>query len=212
MKLKYFGCFLFLLLLFSCKEDEVDYGYGSYLVEVVTSQGNGRFCMDNGNLLDCRSCEKGMEYEAGERVYLMFSYLKDDTENTVREIAVHSAVKVPLGDLIMVDAEKIGLLKEDPIRLESIWLGSRYINMLLYVEFNSQPHRMALVCKEFNDKEDKIELYFTHDRDSDPPGAPVKSIISFDLSNVLGEPSGTQDIVIHINTSNYGRKTYQFLY
>ncbi len=212
MKLYYY-LFLFipLLLFASCEGDEVDYGLGEYQIELTTCLNSNTLLLDNGKLLTTDN-PLSSQYNDGDRIYLMFSYVNDDIESVNRKISVHSSSKIPLGKVQLMSKEEIDEQINHPIRLESVWTGSRYLNMLFYIEFNSVAHSIGLICDKEALEQGNIELYFLHSRNDDAPGAPVKSVLSFDLSSELGEPIGEKDITVHINSSNYGDKTYTFVY
>jgi hypothetical protein len=190
----------------SCTPQPVDYGLGEYYVEIVTALGDNAYRLDSGETIYAVRKETDKPFEAGDRVYLTFSYLDNHS------VRLHGASKIAQGDLKALSGEEIQQQADDPIRLVSAWTGSYYLNLQFYMEYNSQSHKIALVTHEWNVNEPEVDLFFRHDPNNDPPGYPAKVYVSYDLSKVLGEPQGNRIIRIHFNTINYGNKTCQFKY
>ncbi|MDR0413056.1 MAG: hypothetical protein LBH61_04565 [Dysgonamonadaceae bacterium] len=209
-KISTIACFMLLLgSLTACSDsDAVDYGLGAYYTEIVTAAGDRVFLLDTGQSV--RSVGKGTAdaLEAGDRVRLLFSYLNGKTD----EIVIHSATKIFRADLNTVRPEAIPLQANDPIAFESAWIGSHYLNLQFYMEYQSEAHKvmLSLAASEANDREPR--LYFRHDRNGDAPGYLLPVCVSFDLSRALGEPKGDRTLLINFNTTNYGDKTYKFKY
>jgi hypothetical protein len=211
MKGKSYFLFLisYFLFLISCSPDAVDYGLGAYYVEIATAGGDNAFLLDNGKTVYNVNGKKYASIEAGNRVYLYFSY----TDERREEIIIHSCSNVFKGELKAVEKEKIQEYANDPILFESAWIGSRYLNLLFYIEMKSETHSVSLITDESpTDNPEEIRLYFRHNIHNDPPGHPVSVCTSYDLSSVLGEPRGDRTLLINFNTSNYGDKTYEFKY
>ena len=202
-------CKLWLLLvLASCSPGVVDYGFGDYYVEFATALENRAFRLDNGHTIYDSNETTEKSFASGDRVYLYFSY-----GNTLSDpITVHAISKVFSDTLKTMPEETISQQPNDPVRLESAWIGSRYLNLHLYIEYRSKAHRITLVMDEEQVSDSEINLYFRHDTNGDAPGYPTPVYASYDLSKVLGEPQGDRDLRVHFNTTNYGNKTCIFKY
>jgi hypothetical protein len=207
------SAFYFLLLssfLFSSctSSPSVDYGLGKYYVEIVTALGENTFRLDSGKTLYAVSGKTDKSYEAGDRVVLSFSYM----EKTIDQVTVHASSKISLGALKSVEEKEIVGFADDPVRLESLWIGSHYLNFRIYMEYKSEKHTIALFTDKNKLEQPEMDVYFRHDAKNDPSGYPVFVYLSFDLKETLGEPEGSKILQIHLNTTNYGRKTYELNY
>ena len=202
-------CKLWLLLaLVSCSPEVVNYGYGDYYVEIVTALGNNTFLLDRGQTLYDSNQTAKQSFTSGDRVYLYFSY-GDALSDPIK---VHAASKIFSDTLKRMPEEKISQQANAPVRLESAWTGSRYLNLHLYLEYRSKAHKIALVVDEAQVEESEIHLYLRHDTNGDTPGYPTSIYVSYDLSKALGEPQGDRNLLVHLNTTNYGEKTSTFKY
>ncbi|MCC8146824.1 MAG: hypothetical protein LIO93_10410 [Bacteroidales bacterium] len=207
MKKISFLIFLFVCL-FSCTEDDVDYGLGEYYEEIATAAGEEIFILDNGKTLININTSYPTSFEAGQRIYLKYIYSDEDKE----KINIRSAGRVTQGILEAVEEEKILNHPDDLIEFESAWLGNHYLNALFYIEHKSSPHSVSLWVDEQKTGTDVINIYFLHDRKDDERGVPSFSTVSFDLYPVLGEPNGEKKIKVHFNTTNYGKRFSEFNY
>jgi hypothetical protein len=197
------------LSFFSCASSPaVDYGLGEYYVEIVTALEQDGFRLDTGKTV--YNVDKGDNhaYEPGDRVYLNFSYLEGSSD----QITVHGAAKISTGELKSLSTQTIASYPDDPVRLESAWTGSCYLNAQFYIEYQSEAHKIALMIDENTVNDPEVKLYFRHDKNNDSPGYLTPAYVSFDLKKVLGEPLGNRSLTIDFNTTNYGNKTYTFKY
>jgi len=198
-----------LLALVSCSPAPVvDYGFGEYYVEIVTALGEDAFLLDNGQTIYDSHKTAKKSFDAGDRVFLYFSYGNNPSD----PITVHRASKIFSDTLRTVSEDAMPQQADDPIRLESAWIGSHYLNLRFYFEFHSKPHRISLMMDETQVDDSEIHLYFLHDRNNDNPGYPTLVYASYDLSNLLRVPQGDRVLFVHFNTSNYGNKTCIFKY
>ncbi len=201
------------LLFLSCSKDKVVYDIGEYKVDLATVQTNSNnqsFLLDNNTLL----LNKGFinNLEAGQRVLLNYSYLEDLSPGYDYVIKVNGISAVTQGQLSEVSPITIDTITNVPIHLESVWLGSHYLNVSFYMNFYSKKHTIALITGKTQIQEKNISIYFCHNDNNDSPGVTRCVITSFDLSNVLGEPVGDRQLTVNLNSGNYGEKDYSFIY
>ncbi len=175
---------------------------------MATVLDQNAFLLDNGTILYRSDKQNYLSFESGERVYLNFSYL----ETYSNHITIHYSYKVHQGILNVVSSDEISKSVNDLIRLESIWMGGHYLNLQFYITFKSEAHKISLIADESKINGSDIEIYFRHDINNDPPGYPALILTSYDLKEVLGEPKGDRKIWVHLNTSNYGDETFQYIY
>jgi len=211
-RIAYLG--ILLLLFSSCEKDTVDYGLGEYYREIVTAlEEEYTYQLDNGETLYEVNPRSNTPYETGQRISLTYSYLGEKTSTSAPQgIVVHGASPIAQGTLKAISKEELETFTNHPIRMESIWIGSHYLNMRFYLEYKSETHTIALLCDENDLDKKEITIYFKHDTNNDPPGYFSSMQTSFDLSQVLGTPKGDRTLHINIQTSNYGNKNYQFNY
>jgi hypothetical protein len=217
-KLYYFLPFSVLLcsvlLFFACEEETVDYGLGEYYQEIVTSLGSHNYLSDAGEKLYNARPGSAKSYEDSTRVLLTYSFTEDiePSPNRGKAVTVHSSSSIVRGYLKTIEKKNIDRLPDDPIQLESVWIGSHYVNLRFYMDYKSKTHSIALVCAGEDVNEENIHLYFSHNSNDDPAGYKIYAIASFDLEQTMGNPKGNKTLYIHLNTSNYGEKIYELKY
>jgi hypothetical protein len=179
----------------SC-DSVVDYGLGEYYVELATALDEPAFRLDNGHTVYDSHRTAGQSFASGDRIYLNFSYGASPSD----PITVHGAAKIFSDTLRTQPADQLSQQKNHPIRFESAWTGSHYLNMKFYIEYRSQTHKIALLTDEALTNNPEIHLYFTHDKTNDTAGYWTPLYASFDLSRILGQPLGNRTLSVHVNT------------
>ena len=203
---------IFVSILSACEEKNVDYGLDVYYVEIATAQSSNEFLPDNGKTIVAAQDENAKTYAFGDRVLLNYTLLSSTASGDGDSVRINGSAKIPLGKIMLKSDSAIRSESKEPILLESVWLGSRYLNMQFYFNYMSEKHTMGLLADSARLKGDTLRLYFVHNTNNDPPGYPAHSYLSFDLKDVLGEPGKARPISVQINTDNYGIKTYGFEY
>jgi len=151
--------------------------------------------------------------EANKRVFLTYSYAEKENSLYNHAIVAHGISEIAQSELKAVDKARIDSFPAEPVFLESVWIGSHYLNMQFYFNYLSKPHSIGLMTDSLQLRADTIHLYFKHDSNLDPPGYPVHLVLSFDLEQALGKPvENKKPLAVHINTDNYADKTYKFNY
>jgi len=201
---------LFAGFLFSCKDKTVDYGLDTYYVELVTAQNSNEFLTDKNEMLIATPDANAKTYASGDRVLLNYTLLS--TASGEYNVRVNGSAKIPQGKITLTNDPAIQSRANDPILLESVWLGSHYLNMQFYINYMSVAHKIGLLVDSTRLESDTLRMYFTHDTNNDPPGYPSHTYLSFDLKDVLGDTGKARPISVQINSSDYGNKTYEFEY
>ena len=199
-------------ILSACEDKNVDYGLDVYYVEIATAQSSNEFLLDNGKTIVATPDENKKTYATGDRVLLNYTLLPSNASGDGDNVRINGSAKVPLGKIKLASDSAIRSEAKEPILLESVWLGSRYLNMQFYFNYMSEKHTMGLLADSARLKGDTLRLYFVHNTNNDPPGYPAHSYLSFDLKDVLGEPGKARPISVQINTTYYGTKNYEFEY
>ena len=202
-----------LLLSAACSEDKVVYDIGEYKVDLATVQINDdkqAFLLDNKELLLSNSHHQNIEN--GQRVWINYSYQPETSSGYDYVVKINGITAITQGKLSGVDAVAIGTIADVPVRLESVWVGSHYLNIIFYINYHSKKHSISLITDKTLTKEDEVYIYFRHNNNDDANGYTTKVIASFDLSDVLGEPVSGRRLLVNINSDNYGSKNYPLIY
>jgi len=199
----------------ACTGDEVDYGLGAYeeqLAELQLAGNEAHFLLDDGRLLYDKQITVSTDMKDSTRLYLNFSYLSENTSSPTPDVRINWMQNLGIRELQTIDSTARKALPDDPIYFTSVWLGRHYLNLKFDIDYNSQPHKIYLVADsaKLNDKE--LHLYFRHDRDNDASGSRTSVLASFSLKRLLGAPAGDRPLKLHINSRNYGDKTYELNY
>lgn len=167
-------CWIVLLLLPLPSCEKEPQRLDDYFVDFATVKKDNaayRFQLDNGRLLI--PFETDYSGQEGQRVIINYVPLQGDT------VKIQS-----IGDILTGAVQSEGFpqkLTKDPVKIQSIWVGGDYLNMIIEAEYHSKPHRVAL----FRDASSPTpDLYFSHSREQDPAGYPQKMYASFLLSSL----------------------------
>lgn len=161
----------------------------SYLVNFATVLNEGasyRFQLDNEKILIPKEV-KDYSGKNGQRVVLNYVPLNGDT------IKIRSISDIFTG-YIQSEGYPEKLL-QDPVKIQSIWVGGDYLNMILEIEYHSKAHPVALFK---NNDSPTVDLYFSHSRGEDPSGYRQMLYASFLLTQI--KTSGTVPFRLFINT------------
>lgn len=191
MKWKYVTYFTvaFLIIALACeKEDErID----DFLVEfatVVKPADKITFQLDNNKILIPKEL-KDYSGKDGQRVFLNYTPLLGDTikVNNVSDIFTGTAQ----------ESNAVNSLIKDPVKIQSVWVGGNYLNLILEIEYYDKAHIIGL----FRDTQSTgIDLHFAHSRDGDPPGYAKKLYASFSLAAIKSANGSPTPFRININT------------
>lgn len=173
----------------------------NYLVEFATVLKEGSnilFKLDDGTLLKPK-VSIDSKAETGDRVILNWVPSNDNI------VKINSITTIFTGDI--QNEGYPNQHKNDPVRIQSIWVGGIYLNLIFEIEYHSVPHSIAI----FRDMESQsIDLYFAHTSDNDPKGYQKIMYASFLLSSLL-DTANTDEVPFnfHIKTNN-GIRSYTF--
>ncbi|SCD21199.1 NigD-like protein [Proteiniphilum saccharofermentans] len=164
-----------------------------YLVEfatVVKENSNYRFRLDNGRLLIPDEV-KDYSGEEGQRVILNYIPLGGD------------AIKINfVSNIFTGTIQSDGFpqnYSDDPVKIQSVWVGGDWLNLVLEIEYLNMPHKVAL----FRDRSSSsVDLYFSHSSENDPPGYPRMMYASFLLSD-LREQVGSSPVPFRFFINTY---------
>lgn len=178
------------LLLSAAGCEEEPQRLDDYFVDFATvkkSDNTYRFQLDNQRLLIPR--ETDYSGQEGQRVVLNYVPLKGDT------VKIYAVRNILTG---AVQSEGFpGKLVRDPVKIQSIWVGGDYLNMIIEAEYHSEPHRVALLRDITSPT---VDLFFSHSRENDPPGYPQIMYASFLLSSLRIEKPSPVSFRLFIQT------------
>ena len=172
------------------KEDErID----NFLVDFATVFVSNRrifFQLDNQRIL----IPKGLNYsgESGQRVILNYTPLRGDT------VKVNDVANIFTGGI-----QTPGFFQQpskDPVKIQSVWVGGDYLNMIFETEYHSVQHLIGLFIMDPSST--PRELYFSHSRNNDPPGYPQTFYASF-LIKGLRYPESSDSVPFRLFVNTY---------
>ncbi|MEN6588586.1 MAG: NigD-like C-terminal domain-containing protein [Proteiniphilum sp.] len=171
-----------------------------YFVEFATVKKEAagyRFQLDNGRLLIPR--ETDYTGNEGQRVILNYIPWQGDT------VKINYISDIFTG-VVQSDGFP-GKYVNDPVKIQSVWVGGDYLNMIIEVEYHSKPHKVAL----FRDlSSPTVDLWFSHSREDDPPGYPQMMYASFLLSSLRTQNGVSIPFRVFIRTYE-GQREMQFI-
>ena len=164
---------ILLLAITACEKESTR--IDDYLVDFATVLINGnsmQFQLDNQRIL---IPEKLGDYTGknGQRIILNYTLVGGNT------IKINKIENVFTGK---VQSEGFpSKLVKDPVKIQSVWVGGSYLNMIVEIEYHSKAHHIAL----FRDPSSSTpDLYFSHSREDDSPGYPQILYASFSLDEL----------------------------
>ncbi len=172
------------------KEDErID----NFLVDFATVFVSNRrifFQLDNQRIL----IPKGLNYsgESGQRVILNYTPLRGDT------VKVNDVANIFTGGI-----QTPGFFQQpskDPVKIQSVWVGGDYLNMIFETEYHSVQHLIGLFIMDPSST--PRELYFSHSRNNDTPGYPQTFYVSFSIKG-LRYPGSSDPVPFRLFINTY---------
>ena len=190
--------FLVAILLFlftSCEEelprmDDFKVDFATVLVETE----NVRFRLDNGQILTPINPEAHPNARNGQRVIINYTPLENN------RIRIRAVTNIFYGAILSTDSP--AQIRQDPVRIQSVWVGGNYLNMILEVQFHTVPHSIALYRDTASSS---VNLHLGYSRNEDPPGTTRMLHASFSL-NSLREGDSLVPFQLFINTHGGMRK------
>ena len=192
MKRKLFITALIIVFLLAVGCEKEDERIDNFLVDFATvlhSQQIVFFQLDNQRILIPKEL-KNYSGNNGQRVILNYTPLRGDT------IKVNDVADIFTGEIQTLKIFQ--QIYDDPVKIQSLWVGGDYLNMVFETEYHSRSHLIGL----FRDMvSPTVDLYFSHFRNNDPPGYPQTFYASFLISSL--RPAGSSDPVsfrLFVNT------------
>ena len=191
-----------LLLISSCRDDS--FRVDDYLVEFATTKFESNtyhFILDNGEILTPEKIES-FNGKTGQRVLLNYILLKGN------RIQIRHILPIFTGHIETNDLPSQNEI--DPVKLQSVWIGGNYLNLIFEVEYHSKAHSISLV-RDISSSSPEIHLL--HSRNDDLRGYQRIMHASFNLESLRSEFGETSiPLIFHIKTYSGFRQinlTYQ---
>lgn len=125
----------------------------------------------------------------GQRVILNYTPLCGDT------VKINSINDIFTG--VIQESNAVTNLITDPVKVQSVWVGGNYLNLILEIEYFDKTHVIGL----FRDTQSTtIDLYFSHSKENDPPGYVKKLYASFLLSSIKSTNGSPTPFCFHVHT------------
>lgn len=179
---------IILILLIGCNKEILR--HDDFYVDLITVKKNGelyRFELDNGRLLIPDKTEyKGNE---GQRAILNYVPLKGDT------IKINQISNIFTG--AVTKENSLEELVKDSVKIQSVWVGGSYLNMIVETYYHSKPHKIALF-QDINSP--TVDLYFSHSKEEDPLGYPQIIYMSFLINSIRGDEQVPTPFTLFIET------------
>lgn len=177
------------LIAFACEKD--DERIDNFIVEfatVVRPAERITFQLDNFKTLIPIEI-KDYSGKHGQRVILNYTPLRGDT------VKINSVNDIFTGGV--QESNAVTNLIKDPVKVQSVWVGGNYLNLILEIEYFDKTHVIGL----FRDTQSSsIDLHFSHSKENDPPGYTEKFYASFSLSGIKSPNGSPTPFRLHINT------------
>jgi hypothetical protein len=224
--LKYLLIVLLLPIFVTCdfdnNNDYYNY-YSNYKVDIATVENpndNSEFFfrLDDGRLMwTSSSVFRNFRPKDGQRIIAYYTLLADKRATGLYDydVRLENVHEVLTKKIFAITPETQDSIGNDSISVQSMWIGSDYLNVQFKYFGNNKVHFINLVSdplKEYTDG--KIHLEFRHNANDDAPFYFRKGIVSFDISELKAEVSGTTlDLVIHVNIPDQAEdKLYSLTY
>lgn len=192
--------FVLILLFSACEKDpgRID----NYFVEFATVEienSNYRFRLDNGTLL---ISEDKYDYSGEEGQRVILNYIP--VEGNIIKINFVSNI---FTGTIQTEGFPQNYSK-DPVKIQSVWVGGNYLNLIMEVEYLNTPHKVGLL--KDNSSSSSVDLYFSHSSENDSPGYPKMMYASFLLTD-LQHPANNQPVPFRFFINTYtGMRMFEF--
>ena len=186
--------FLIAILLFlftSCEEEfpRID-DFKVDFATVLQENSQLRFQFDNGQIFTPINPEVYTSGATGQRVIINYTPLENN------QLRIRAVSNIFTGNIRTEGFPE--LLRQDPVRIQSVWVGGEHLNLILEIQHHSIPHSVAL----FRDMDSPtIDLHFSYSRNNDPAGTTRLLHASFLLSTL--RENGNEPVAFRLFMSTH---------
>ncbi|MBP1618321.1 MAG: hypothetical protein H6Q14_2148 [Bacteroidetes bacterium] len=188
----------------SCSDDEADAGYlsGKFRLDIATVRIENTtpvLALDSKDTLRATSISDfSFTQKDGQRV--LVNHSPDEGSG----IVIHSVSDILTSRIFTA---KLDTLPSDPVKIQSVWTGGGYLNVILYMNYYSKKHIFGL----YRSAESPNDLYLSHDKQGDSEGYPVRVYMSFYLNGLQKSSNDSTSFSVTIPTSS-GDENYDFVF
>lgn len=152
---------------------------------------------------------EGSKLKDGTRVLINFTKLKDagTTEDGERMqyIQLNGMREILLKKPVYSSQVEDMFIGNDPIDLDEVWFGGKYLNALFLMKFNNPntKHFVNLLVNEEHSDADEENIYveFRHNAYGDGQSKKGYGRVSFDIEEFI--PEGKNSVTVHWTYTNY---------
>lgn len=206
-----------LMLLTACGEDE--YHYPSVRLEFLTafSGTDGKLksvLTDEGVSLPVAEDASNLTIDANSFIRIISNYAPMTAADGSEGVKLY-AVASTISSMPQPPSKFEQGVKNDPVELQSIWMGIDYLNMVLGIKVQNGTHRLGFVedevSKDTESGHTTVRLSLYHDSSNDVQAYTKRAYVSVPLWQYATE--GVQQVSLYftLHTSS-GEETYSFEY
>ena len=209
------------LLFISCNDNE-GYSLNDVWRSIATIENPDDesyffFTLDNGKRMwTATTSNPQYRPKDGQRIIADYTVLSDGPGDGSyqHDVKLISAYKILTKGIFDITPETQDSIGHDPIKVEDIWIGNDYLNILFVYRGQNKAHFINLVSdveKQYDDE--KIHLEFRHHANDDVPTYNLRGIVSFDLRSLQKDGVESLPLVIHVNDPDESdEKIYELNY
>lgn len=216
---KFLYLLLFTPLLFSCStEDNVNQNIYVSLGTVANPNNSTSFYFtldDSTKMKVVKSDLSNYSPNDGQRIIAYYSLLNEAAANAGNDydIRLNNVYEVLTKGIFKLTPESADSIGNDYIHIQSIWIGSDYLNVEFSYPGYDKTHFINLISDSTKTYTDgKIHLEFRHNSNGDYPSYTRMDIVSFNLKSLQANATDSVQLVIHTKEYDYGDKTYNRTY
>lgn len=220
MRLRYAYLFSIFLSLLSCQGEEEKYVFPSVKLEFLNAQTNNSgsiisLTTDKDSVFEIETDRTGSKLEAdtSRRVICYYEPIAATTGSSYAKANIWSLSKVVSPTPVTIAPG--GVMKSDPVGIQSIWLSGRYINLTLQVKLQSATHAFHFIEEGVTftyNNTPLVNLTLYHNNSGDVEAYTKTAYLSTPLNKYISKYPAGFIVRYSINTYTEGIKTYYFSY
>lgn len=175
------------------------------------------FRLDDNTLLWVTSNQiENFKPDDGQRLLIEFNIIEDKREDGEYDydIQLNRVREMLTKDIFHITPETQDSIGNDPVHVQNIWIGSKYLNVYFAYNYMNATHYINLVSDAEKTYDDgKIHLEFRHNANNDYPMYNGFGYASFDISSLQNEEADSVQIVVHVNAMDKeGEELFKLAY
>ena len=195
-----------ILILVACNKDENNVQYNPYFTSIATVVNPNKssefsFRLDNYDLMWITETNfPNYEPADGQRIIANYKILTVNNNSTLynHKVYLNDLYEVLTKGIFLISSATQDSIGNDQVQINSIWLGSHFLNVEFTYQGFNQIHFINLVkdsTKTYTDG--KVHLEFRHNANNDYPTYLKRGVVSFNLSSLETLATGDSiDLVI----------------